>query len=94
MSVFGRIFGWAGSDTSLRAEAPWEHIFHQKKQTSLRRVLEFTGHSIDDVINDSMARGRVRLYFKVDRAVERELKEEERGRAAREAVRMKAFETA
>ncbi len=41
-------------------------------QNALRRVLSFTGHSIDDVINDPIARSEVRGYYKLHRWVERE----------------------
>ena len=40
-------------------------------QQPLRRVLAFTGHSIDDVINHPVARHRVRAYYKLYKQVER-----------------------
>jgi len=42
-------------------------------QRALRRVLDFTGKSIDDVVNDSMAKRMVQGYFKLHRWVEREV---------------------
>jgi len=41
-------------------------------QSSLRRVLSFTGHTIDDVVNDPIARSKVCGYFKLHRWIERE----------------------
>jgi hypothetical protein len=40
-------------------------------QRPLARVLAFTGRSIDDVINDPIARNQVRGYFKLSRQIER-----------------------
>ena len=40
-------------------------------QQPLRRVLAFTGHSIDDVINSPVARNTVRAYYKLYKDVER-----------------------
>jgi len=40
-------------------------------QNALRRVLSFTGHTIDDVVNDPIARSKVRGYFKLQRWIER-----------------------
>jgi hypothetical protein len=40
-------------------------------QNALRRVLCFTGHTIDDVVNDPIARSKVRGYFKLHRWIER-----------------------
>jgi hypothetical protein len=40
-------------------------------QNALRRVLSFTGHTIDDVINDPIARSKVRGYYKLQCWMER-----------------------
>ncbi len=40
-------------------------------QRVLRRVLDFTGHTIDDVINDPIARRKVAGYYKLHRWVDR-----------------------
>jgi hypothetical protein len=40
-------------------------------RTALRRIMEFTGHSIDDIINDPIAGNEVRGYYKAYRYVER-----------------------
>ena len=40
-------------------------------QNSLRRVLSFTGHTIDDVVNDPVARARVVGFYKLHRWTER-----------------------
>jgi hypothetical protein len=41
------------------------------RESKLRRILAFTSHSIDDIINDPIARGRVQYYFKCERAIQR-----------------------
>ena len=41
-------------------------------QNALRRVLSFTGHTIDDVVNDPIARAKVRGFYKLQRWVDRE----------------------
>jgi len=61
-----------------------EHVYLKKEQKSLERVLEFTGHTIHDVINDSIARERVKHYFRVYWEVERQMKEAERLKQAKE----------
>jgi hypothetical protein len=38
----------------------------------LHRVLAFTRRTIDDVVNDPIARNQVRAYFKLHKWVERE----------------------
>jgi len=40
-------------------------------QNSLHRVMAFTGQSIDDIINSSIAKRRVFSYFKLHRWVQR-----------------------
>ena len=41
-------------------------------QSALRRVLAFTGHTIDDVVNDPVAKARVLGFYKLHRWVGRE----------------------
>jgi hypothetical protein len=41
-------------------------------QRPLRRVLEFTGKTIDDVVNDPIARRQVLGYYKLHKWVQRE----------------------
>ena len=41
-------------------------------QNALRRVLSFTGHTIDDVVNDPIAKAKVLGFYKLHRWVERE----------------------
>ena len=41
-------------------------------QNALRRVLSFTGHTIDDVVNDPIAKAKVLGFYKLGRWVERE----------------------
>ena len=40
-------------------------------RTRLQRILAFTGHSIDDVVNSSVARNHVRRYYKLSRLIDR-----------------------
>jgi len=40
-------------------------------QRVLQRVMSFSGVSIDDVVNDPIARNKVRAYYKLHRWVER-----------------------
>ena len=42
-------------------------------QSALKRVLSFTGHTIDDVVNDPMAKARVLGFYKLHRWTSREL---------------------
>jgi hypothetical protein len=50
------------------------HIRLDEARIALHRVLEFTRHSIDDIINDPIARnevhGYLRLYFFIERRCE------------------------
>jgi hypothetical protein len=41
-------------------------------QNALRRVLSFTGHTIDDVVNDPIAKAKVLGFYKLHRWVARE----------------------
>jgi len=41
------------------------------RQRALHRVLAFTGRSIDDVVNDPIAKNQVRGYFKLAKQIER-----------------------
>jgi hypothetical protein len=45
---------------------------HVQPQRVLRRVLAFTGHTIDDVINDPLARRKVAGYYKLHHWVQRQ----------------------
>lgn len=36
----------------------------------LKRILNFTGHSIDDVINNPVARNKVRVYFRLHKFIQ------------------------
>ena len=48
-----------------------DRIEHVIVQRPLQRVLAFTGRSIDDVINDPIARNEVTGYFKLYKWVQR-----------------------
>jgi hypothetical protein len=49
-----------------------DRIEHVIVQRPLHRVLAFTRRTIDDVINDPVARNEVRGYFKLHKWVQRE----------------------
>jgi hypothetical protein len=41
------------------------------RQRALHRILAFIGRSIDDVVNDPIAKNQVRGYFKLSKQIER-----------------------
>jgi hypothetical protein len=49
-----------------------DRVEHVIVQRPLHRVLAFTRRSIDDVVNDPIARNQVRGYFKLYKWVRRE----------------------
>ena len=60
--------------SSLRAPVhlpPPEPLVRYSTQTPLRRVLAFTRRSIDDVVNDAIARREVYGYYKLMRQIHR-----------------------
>ena len=61
-----------GFQSRKRADAlNGDRIEHVIVQRPLQRVLAFTRRSIDDVINDPIARNEVRGYYKLYRWVQR-----------------------
>ncbi|HEV2293115.1 MAG TPA: hypothetical protein VGR35_04620 [Tepidisphaeraceae bacterium] len=67
MSLSGLFsFGWR----SLPVEPPdpREHLVVQRP---LRRVLAFTGRSIDDVVNDPVVKREVLGYYKLHKQIQR-----------------------
>ncbi|MBC8105924.1 MAG: hypothetical protein H7Z14_04990 [Anaerolineae bacterium] len=57
---------------SRKVEGPQrDKIEHVIVQRPLQRVLAFTRRTIDDVINDPIARNEVRGYFKLYKLVQR-----------------------
>ena len=44
---------------------------HVVARHPLRRVLAFTGRTIDDVVNDPIAKNEVRGYYKLSRMIQR-----------------------
>ncbi|MDA8377484.1 MAG: hypothetical protein M0Z50_10620 [Planctomycetia bacterium] len=77
------IFGPSGFDSTLSAITDVQNIRIQEARIALRRVMEFTRYSIDDVINEPIAKFRVRYYYKINRVVDRYLKEKERTQIAK-----------
>ena len=46
-------------------------VSHVLKERALHRVLRFTGHTIDDVVNDPIVKNKVLGYYKLHRLVNR-----------------------
>ena len=46
-------------------------VSHVLLRHPLRRVLNFTGHTIDEVVNDPIVKNKVLGYFKLHKLVER-----------------------
>jgi len=55
---------------SASANSPSEG-FSRPGSAPLRRVLNFTGHSIDEVVNNPLVKHKVLAYFKLHKFVER-----------------------
>ena len=72
------IFGPSGFDSNLGGITEVQNIRLQEARIALYRVMEFTRYSIDDVINEPMAKFRVRYFYKINRVVDRYLKDIER----------------
>lgn len=54
------------------------HLKQNIARFALHRVLEFTGRSIDDVVNEQIAKNEVFGFYKVYRLVERRCEEMDR----------------
>ncbi|MGC8623716.1 MAG: hypothetical protein ACP5VQ_00430 [Phycisphaerae bacterium] len=76
------IFGPSSFDSTLVGNIEAQNIRIQEARIALRRVMEFTHYSIDDVVNEPMAKFRVRYYYKINRVVDRYLKAKERAQIA------------
>ncbi len=62
--------GW-GIPFARPARGQQPDVSHVQVQHPLRRVLSFTGHTIDDVVNDPIVKNKVRGYFKLHKFVHR-----------------------
>jgi hypothetical protein len=60
--------GFGNLDRLTPADTGVEFVVRQRQ---LHRVLAFTGRSIDDVVNDPIAKNQVRGYFKLAKQIER-----------------------
>jgi hypothetical protein len=60
----------AGLHDPLRQDRPGMYLFTPAQ--ALRRVLEFTHHSLDEVINDPIVANEVKWYFRLHRYIEEE----------------------
>jgi hypothetical protein len=74
----GNSLGFGSPDLGQQDQVRIEYVIVQK---ALHRVLAFTGRTIDDVVNDPVARNHVRGYFKLHRWVERQSEISEMERA-------------
>ncbi len=72
------IFGPSGFDSSLGGITDVQFVRIQEARIALHRVMEFTRYSIDDVVNEPIAKFRVRYFYKINRVVDRYLKDIER----------------
>lgn len=68
MRSFLSLFGGTGGRATERTATNYEQRI---AQFALRQVLEFTGHSIDQVINDPGVRFEVTSYYRLYRHVVR-----------------------
>lgn len=71
--------GFGGGLSSSRPDAP-DRIEHVLTQRPLSRILAFTRRTIDDVVNDRLAKNEVLGYFRLSKQIERagEVRELER----------------
>jgi hypothetical protein len=67
MSVFGGLFR---KSLPLELPDPTEYIVVQRP---LRRVLAFTGRSIDDVVNDPIVKRQILGYYKLHKEIHRRM---------------------
>ncbi|MHB1767066.1 MAG: hypothetical protein ACYCUV_04350 [Phycisphaerae bacterium] len=72
------IFGPSGFDSSRGGITDVQFVRIQEARIALHRVMEFTRYSIDDVVNEPIAKFRVRYFYKINRVVDRYLKDIER----------------
>ena len=61
-------FGYQSPARLTSRETGVEFVLRQRV---LQRVLAFIGRSIDDVVNDPIAKNQVRGYFKLSKQIER-----------------------
>ena len=71
MSSFGSL--GIGSPNAQKYDPPRVGMLSQAQVFS--RILEFTGYTVDDVINDLIARNAVRAYYGLYRFVEERCEE-------------------
>jgi hypothetical protein len=50
---------------------PEQRVSYVAPQHALRRILSFTGHSIDDVVNSRMAHRKVLIYYRMHKLIHR-----------------------
>lgn len=65
---FPSLFGLGMPAGPIDRPDPQEHVVTQRP---LRRILAFTGRSIDDVVNDPIAKNQVYGFFKLSKQIDR-----------------------
>ena len=61
-------FKFAGGSLSH----PEQRVSYVVPQHALRRILNFTGHSIDDVVNSRVAHRTVLVYYRMHKLINRQ----------------------
>jgi len=64
------LFGLSRRSLPIELPDPTEHLVVQRP---LRRVLAFTGRSIDDVVNDPTVKREVLGYYKLHKEIHRRI---------------------
>lgn len=72
MPTIGRMSAFQFRSTTRRVFSG-DGVEHVQLERPLRRILAFTRRTIDDVINDPIARNEVRSYYKLQRWINRRL---------------------
>jgi hypothetical protein len=49
-----------------------QHVSHVTPHDALRRILNFTGHSIDDLVNSKVAHRTVLVYYRMHKLINRQ----------------------
>jgi hypothetical protein len=65
-----QVFGF-GVPFARRLSGPEARVSYVLNQRPLHRVLNFTGRTIDDVVNSPIAKNQVLGYYKLHKLVER-----------------------
>ena len=78
------IFNSTGFAVNSGGTSSIQDLRMQESGIALHRVMEFTGCSIDDIINEPVAKFKVRHFYKVNRMVFRSMAAEEYKKLAKQ----------